>query len=63
MLIHDIKTLDVSEEKVIIPLSFFAIDFNIGLIKNYCQDTEYTQIINPSLEKQFGYEFIHNKLM
>lgn len=38
-----------------------TIDFNIGLIKNYCQDTEYTQIINPSLEKQFGYEFIHNK--
>lgn len=38
-----------------------TIDFNIGLIKNYCQDTECTQIINPSIEKQFGYEFIHNK--
>lgn len=38
-----------------------TIDFKIGLIKNFCENTTCTQIINPTLEKQFGYEFIHNK--
>lgn len=38
-----------------------SVKFKIGLIKNYSSNQEYSTVIQPRLEKKFGYNFTYNK--